>query len=122
MVAVAAVGADEVRTVDVALALDPLTESVVVSAAQVETPLEQVTGSATVIAAAAAGLSAAAAWSLTVAPTPVQVGTGLATSTTPVASPAAAPTRAAAPVSIAQVRFTRTVVVGPLGERAESTP
>ena len=47
-----AVGADEVRTVDVRLALDPLTESVVVSAAQVETPLEQVTGSATVIAAA----------------------------------------------------------------------
>jgi anti-sigma factor RsiW len=77
---------------------------------------------ATVVAAAAAGLSAAAAWSLTVAPTPVQVRTGLATSTAPVVSPAATPTRAAAPVSIAQVRFTRTVVVSRLVERAESTP
>ena len=47
---------------------------------------------------------------------------GLATSTAPVVSPAATPTRAAAPVSIAQVRFTRTVVVSRLVERAESTP
>ena len=78
---------------------------------------------ATVIAAAAAGLSAAAAWSLTVAPVPVQVRTGLATTTAPVASPTAVPTRAAAaPVSIAQVQLTRTVVVSRLGERAESTP
>jgi hypothetical protein len=78
---------------------------------------------ATVIAAAAAGLSAAAAWSLTVAPVPVQVRTGLATATAPVASPTAVPTRAAAaPVSIAQVQLTRTVVVSRLGERAESTP
>jgi len=77
---------------------------------------------ATVVAAAAAGLSAAAAWSLTVAP-PVGARTGLATATAPVASPAVAPTRAAGgTVSITQVRLTQTVVVGPLDERAESTP
>ena len=77
---------------------------------------------ATVVAAAAAGLSAAAAWSLTVAP-PVGARSGLATATAPVVSPAAAPTRAAAaPVSITAVRLTRTVVVDRLDERAESTP
>jgi anti-sigma factor RsiW len=77
---------------------------------------------ATVVAAAAAGLSAAAAWSLTVAP-PVGARSSLATSTAPVVSPAAAPTRAAgAPMSITQVRVTRTVVVEQVGERAESTP
>ena len=76
---------------------------------------------ATVVAAAAAGLSAAAAWSLTVAPVPVGARPGFATA--PVVSPAAAPTRAAsAPVSISQVRLTQTVVVGRVGERAESTP
>ena len=79
---------------------------------------------ATVVAAAAAGLSAAAAWSLTVAPVPTTARPGLATSTAPVVSPAAAPTRttAAAPVSLAQVRSVQTVVVGRLGERAQSTP
>jgi anti-sigma factor RsiW len=78
---------------------------------------------ATVVAAAAAGLSAAAAWSLTVAPAPVGARPGLATATTPVVSPAVAPTRAApAPVSISQVRLIQTVVVGRSGERAESTP
>jgi outer membrane cobalamin receptor len=44
-----AVGANEYRAVDVTLALSSVSESIVVSAAQVETPLEQVTGSATVI-------------------------------------------------------------------------
>ena len=78
---------------------------------------------ATVIAAAAAGLSAAAAWSLTVAPVPGGVRTGLATATTPVVSPAAAPTRApAAPVSFTQAQVTRVIVIGRTGERAESTP
>jgi anti-sigma factor RsiW len=77
---------------------------------------------ATVVAAAAAGLSAAAAWSLTIAPVPVGARPGLATSTTPVVSPAVAPSRAAAPVSITAVRLTQTVVVGRPSERAESTP
>ena len=45
----AAVGADDERVVDVTLALNAVTESIVVSAAQVETPLDQVTGSATVV-------------------------------------------------------------------------
>jgi anti-sigma factor RsiW len=78
---------------------------------------------ATVIAAAAAGVSAAAAWSLTVVPAPPGARPGLATATTPVASPAAAAVRTtAAPVSITQVRLTQTVVVGSIGERAGSTP
>ena len=78
---------------------------------------------ATVVAAAAAGVSAAAAWSLTVAPVPVTVRPGLATATTPVSSPAAAPVRTtAAGVSLTQVRLTQTVVVGRVGERAQSTP
>jgi hypothetical protein len=78
---------------------------------------------ATVVAAAAAGLSAAAAWSLTIAPAAVGVRTGLATSTTPVVSPVVAPTRGtAAAVSVIQVGLTRSVVVGRSGERAESTP
>jgi len=77
---------------------------------------------ATVVAAAAAGLSAAAAWSLTVAP-PVGARSGLATATAPVVSPAAAPTAGpVAAVSISPARLTRTVVVGGLDERAESTP
>ena len=41
--------ADEVRAMDVPLALSPVAESIVVSAAQVETPLENVIGSVTVI-------------------------------------------------------------------------
>jgi outer membrane cobalamin receptor len=44
--------ADEVRAVDVALAISPVAESVVVSAAQIETPLENVSGSVTVLTAA----------------------------------------------------------------------
>jgi anti-sigma factor RsiW len=77
---------------------------------------------ATVVAAAAAGLSAAAAWSLTVAP-PVGARSGLATVTAPVVSPAAVPTRAAAaPVSITTVRLPRTVVVDQRDQQAESTP
>jgi hypothetical protein len=78
---------------------------------------------ATVLAAAAAGLSAAAAWSLTVAPAPVALRTGPGTATAPVVSPAAAPSRATlAPVSFIQMRSAQTVVVGRPGERAESTP
>jgi len=77
---------------------------------------------ATVVAAAAAGLSAAAAWSLTVAPAPVGVRTGLATATTPAVAPATTPTRAAAPVSFTTTRLTNTVVIGRVDERAESTP
>ena len=78
---------------------------------------------ATVVAAAAAGVSAAAAWSLTVAPVPITVRPGLATATTPVSSPAAAPVRTtAASVSLTQVRLSQTVVVGRVGERAQSTP
>ena len=77
---------------------------------------------ATVVAAAAAGLSAAAAWSLTVAP-PVGARSGVATATAPVVSPAAAPTRATAvPVAITAVRLPRTVVVDHGDEQAESTP
>ena len=63
------------------------------------------------------------AWSLTVAPVPVTVRPGLATATTPVSSPAAAPARTtAASVSLTQVRLTQTVVVGRVGDRAQSTP
>ncbi len=47
-----AIAADEVRTLDVPLTLTPVAESVVVSAAQVETPLEDVSGSVTVISSA----------------------------------------------------------------------
>jgi len=77
---------------------------------------------ATVVAAAAAGLSAAAAWSLSVAPAPVGVRPGPATATTPAVAPATAPTRAAAPVSFTTARLANTVVIGRVGERAESTP
>ena len=78
---------------------------------------------ATVLAAAAAGLSAAAAWSLTVAPAPVGVRTGLVTSTVPVVAPAATPTRTAlAPPTVPQVRLMQTVVVGRPAQRAQSTP
>ena len=47
-----AIAADEVRTLDVSLALSPVAESVVVSAAQVETPLDSVSGNVTVITSA----------------------------------------------------------------------
>lgn len=78
---------------------------------------------ATVVAAAAAGLSAAAAWSLTVVPAPTAVRPSLATATPPAASPAAAPTRTtAAPVSFTAARTTSTVVIGRVGDRAQSTP
>lgn len=78
---------------------------------------------ATVIAAAAAGVSAAAAWSLTVVPAPSGVRPGLATATLPATSPATAPARTtAAPVSFTSARTTSTVVVGRGGDRAQSTP
>ena len=44
--------ADEVRAIDLALAISPVAESIVVSAAQIETPLENVIGSVTVITSA----------------------------------------------------------------------
>lgn len=78
---------------------------------------------ATVVAAAAAGVSAAAAWSLTVVPASSGVRPGLATATTPVISPAAAPTRpASTPATAGQVAFTADVVLRRVDERAESTP
>ncbi len=43
---------DEIRAIDVALAISPVAESVVVSAAQIETPIENVIGSVTVITSA----------------------------------------------------------------------
>ena len=48
----APLAADEVRAIDVVLAISPVSESVVVSAAQIETPLEDVIGSVTVITSA----------------------------------------------------------------------
>ena len=46
------IAADEVRAIDLALVISPVAESIVVSAAQIETPLENVIGSVTVITSA----------------------------------------------------------------------
>jgi outer membrane cobalamin receptor len=46
------IAADEVRAIDLALVISPVAESIVVSAAQIETPLEHVIGSVTVITSA----------------------------------------------------------------------
>jgi hypothetical protein len=81
---------------------------------------------ATVVAAAAAGVSAAAAWSLTVIGTPVPVRSGLAT--TPAVQPAA--TRTVSPLSgplaamssVRSAAISQTVVLTPATQRAESTP
>ena len=78
---------------------------------------------ATVVAAAAAGVSAAAAWSLTVVPAPATVRPALATTASPVVSPTAAPVRgvsAVATVSTSSLR--QGVVLTRLGQQAESTP
>jgi hypothetical protein len=77
---------------------------------------------ATVVAAAAAGVSAAAAWSLTVVPAPTAVRPGPATASSPVTAPAAAARTTTAPVSFTPVRLARTLVGNRDGERAQSTP
>lgn len=78
---------------------------------------------ATVVAAAAAGVSAAAAWSLTVVPAPGAVRPALATTSTPVVSPAAAPSRTtSASSTVSPVGLSQTVVLTPAGQRAQSTP
>ena len=80
---------------------------------------------ATVIAAAAAGVSAAAAWSLTIIGAPTAVRPGLGTTTTvPAVQPAAAPTTAspATNTGVASFGLSRPVVVARLGQQAESTP
>lgn len=78
---------------------------------------------ATVVAAAAVGVSAAAAWSLTVVPAPVAVRPALATTSTPVVAPAPVPARtASAMTSVAAVGLSQGVVLPTLVRRAESTP
>jgi len=79
---------------------------------------------ATVIAAAAAGVSAAAAWSLTIIGAPTAVRPGLGTTTVPAVQPAAAPTTAspATNTGVASFGLSRPVVVARLGQQAESTP
>ena len=79
---------------------------------------------ATVIAAAAAGVSAAAAWSLTIIGAPTAVRPGLGTTTVPAVQPAAAPTTASAATTtgVASFGLSRPVVVARLGQPAESTP
>ena len=83
---------------------------------------------ATVVAAAAAGVSAAAAWSLTVIGTPVPVRTSLATTTPPVVQPAVnrAPGGSTGVVptftTVATALTTRTGATPRSTHRAESTP
>ena len=78
---------------------------------------------ATVIAAAAAGVSAAAAWSLTIIGAPTAVRP-LGTTTVPAVQPAAAPTTPSPATSsgVASLGLSRPVVVARLGQQAESTP
>lgn len=81
---------------------------------------------ATVVAAAAAGVSAAAAWSLTVIGAPVPVRSGLAT--TPAVQPSVTRTAStfsgplAAVSSVGSAAVSQTVVLTPATRRAESTP
>ena len=79
---------------------------------------------ATVIAAAAAGVSAAAAWSLTVIGAPGAVRPGLGTTSVPAVQPVAGPTTPSPVTSsgVASLGLSRPVVVGRLGQQAESTP
>lgn len=78
---------------------------------------------ATVVAAAAAGVSAAAAWSLTVLGTPAPPRPGLATTTTPAVQPAS-PSTAAVVTARLEVRsgLTRPAPTPASNQRAESTP
>ena len=79
---------------------------------------------ATVVAAAAAGVSAAAAWSLTVIGSPAVVRTGVATTTVPAVQPVTAPTSPGTVMgsAVASLGLTRPVVLTRVGEKAESTP
>jgi hypothetical protein len=77
---------------------------------------------ATVVAAAAAGVSAAAAWSLTVVPGPATGRPALATTATPVVSPSAAPLRGVTAVATVLSGPGQGVVITRLGQQAESTP
>jgi len=79
---------------------------------------------ATVVAAAAAGVSAAAAWSLTVIGPPVLPRTDIARPTTPAVRPATAPTTAAVVTARLEVRsaLTRPAPVSDRAQRAQSTP
>ena len=83
---------------------------------------------ATVVAAAAASVSAAAAWSLTVIGTPVPVRTNLATTTPPAVQPAAsrAPGFAVSVLpavsTLSAGRSAQTVVLTRPAQRAQSTP
>ncbi len=79
---------------------------------------------ATVVAAAAAGVSAAAAWSLTVIGSPAVARTGVATTTVPAVQPVTAPTTPGPAIgsAVATLGLTRPVVLTRVGEGAESTP
>lgn len=79
---------------------------------------------ATVVAAAAAGVSAAAAWSLTVIGSPAVVRPSVATSTAPAVQPLSAPTTPSPGTgsAVASLGLSRPVVLTRLGEQAESTP
>lgn len=78
---------------------------------------------ATVVAAAAAGVSAAAAWSLTVVPAPATVRPALATTASPVVSPTASPVRGVSAVAtVSTSSLGQGVVLTRLGQQAESTP
>ena len=79
---------------------------------------------ATVVAAAAAGVSAAAAWTLGVAPGPGTVRPAPSNATTPAVAPAAGPSRTVSVLTsgISPVELTQSVVLARLGRQAESTP
>ena len=75
---------------------------------------------ATVIAAAAAGISAAAAWSLTMVPAPSTGRPALATTVAPLVAATATPTRAA--TTVVSNGFSQGVVLTRTGQQAESSP
>lgn len=75
---------------------------------------------ATVVAAAAAGVSAAAAWSLTVVPVPATARPALSTTTAPLVSATSVPSRAV--TSVTTIGLRQGVVPTLLGQQAESTP
>ena len=78
---------------------------------------------ATVVAAAAAGVSAAAAWSLTVVPASTTARPAFATTTTPAVQPTAARTPAVGTVSaVTAAGLSQTVALTRATQRAESTP
>lgn len=83
---------------------------------------------ATVVAATAAGVSAAAAWSLTVIGAPVPVRTSLATTSPPAVQPAATRTVTGGTSAVATVSpgspigLPQTVVLTRSTQRAQSTP